>query len=238
MYAFEQHKPVVPVLLDNTPLSVELAPIHGIDLRGAIRHRKVPASGRAARASVVAAVLLAVAVAVSWMAILPSQQRRIGPSALTEIPLTVTPTEGSPGGVALSKESETALDQYFAHFQSFVPLDPADKVLVKLYAPKQLLDQGLEQSLRLYVRRPDRVSLASLQIVTVRDTTALSVPLVVLWTRAPVFYGAPDEHLGWTRPLTMLVGLPLVGALLTAIFYFRRWKREKLIVREFSAYLQ
>src|SRR4030095_3894957 len=40
LYALEKNKRVVPVLLDNTPLSTELAPIHGIDLRSAVRHRK------------------------------------------------------------------------------------------------------------------------------------------------------------------------------------------------------
>jgi len=37
-YAFERHKRVVPVLLDSTPLSPELAPIHGIDLRSVVFH--------------------------------------------------------------------------------------------------------------------------------------------------------------------------------------------------------
>jgi TIR domain len=35
-YAFQKQKRVVPVLLDDTPLSPELSPIHGIDVRGAI----------------------------------------------------------------------------------------------------------------------------------------------------------------------------------------------------------
>ncbi len=37
-YALGQGKRVVPVLMDNTALAAELAPIHGIDLRGAILH--------------------------------------------------------------------------------------------------------------------------------------------------------------------------------------------------------
>jgi hypothetical protein len=37
-YAITQKKRVVPVLLDDTALVPELAPIHGIDLRGAIHH--------------------------------------------------------------------------------------------------------------------------------------------------------------------------------------------------------
>ena len=41
-YAFERNKRVVPVLLDNTPLSPELAPIHGIDLRAVVAHNEPP----------------------------------------------------------------------------------------------------------------------------------------------------------------------------------------------------
>jgi hypothetical protein len=37
-YAISRHKRVVPVLLDDTPLAAELKQIHGIDLRGAVRH--------------------------------------------------------------------------------------------------------------------------------------------------------------------------------------------------------
>ena len=37
-YALEKKKRVIPVLLDGTPLTDELAPIHGIDLRGAVTH--------------------------------------------------------------------------------------------------------------------------------------------------------------------------------------------------------
>lgn len=38
LYTFEHGKKVIPVLIDETPLSDELSPIHGIDLRGAIVH--------------------------------------------------------------------------------------------------------------------------------------------------------------------------------------------------------
>ena len=38
LYARKRKKRIIPVLLDNTPLSAELAPIHGIDMRRSIRH--------------------------------------------------------------------------------------------------------------------------------------------------------------------------------------------------------
>jgi hypothetical protein len=38
VYALDRSKQVVPVLLDDTPLAPELAPMHGLDLRGAVRH--------------------------------------------------------------------------------------------------------------------------------------------------------------------------------------------------------
>src|SRR4030095_14465275 len=40
LYALDQRKRVVPVLLDNTPLPTELTAIHGIDLRAAVRHQE------------------------------------------------------------------------------------------------------------------------------------------------------------------------------------------------------
>src|SRR5262249_44946770 len=42
MYALEQHKRVVPVLLDDVELTPELAPIHAIDLRSAVSHKEPP----------------------------------------------------------------------------------------------------------------------------------------------------------------------------------------------------
>ena len=42
MYAINAGKVVVPVLLDDTSLSASLAPIHGVDLRTAVRHVATP----------------------------------------------------------------------------------------------------------------------------------------------------------------------------------------------------
>ena len=49
LYAFEQQKKVIPVLLDDTPLPAELAPIHGIDLRPAVSHGVVSPAPRRSR---------------------------------------------------------------------------------------------------------------------------------------------------------------------------------------------
>jgi hypothetical protein len=49
LYAIKRKKRVIPVLLDNTPLSRELSPIHGIDMRASIRHarpRAAPAKAK------------------------------------------------------------------------------------------------------------------------------------------------------------------------------------------------
>jgi TIR domain len=45
-YAFQKRKRVVPVLMDDTPLSKPLATIHSIDLRSAIRHPLAAPSGQ------------------------------------------------------------------------------------------------------------------------------------------------------------------------------------------------
>jgi hypothetical protein len=70
LYALEQQKRVVPVLLDDTALAVELAPIHGIDLRSAVRHftrprRSLKRSGTLA--GIVALVIVSSFVALSIM---------------------------------------------------------------------------------------------------------------------------------------------------------------------------
>jgi hypothetical protein len=67
-YALATDKRVVPVLLDDTPLVAELEAIHGIDLRGAIRHG---GRTRAAmiQASAVATIALAAMVATLVLAV-------------------------------------------------------------------------------------------------------------------------------------------------------------------------
>jgi hypothetical protein len=68
-YALGQNKRVVPVLLDDTPLSAELAPIHGIDLRGAVRHGDGPPPTRsrfAGKLLAVAATLTLLASGAAW----------------------------------------------------------------------------------------------------------------------------------------------------------------------------
>ena len=46
VYALGREKRVVPVLLDDTALPAELAPIHGIDLRDVFRHRAPSLDGK------------------------------------------------------------------------------------------------------------------------------------------------------------------------------------------------
>jgi hypothetical protein len=41
-FALDKGKRVVPVLLDDTPLCDELAPIHGVDLRDVVQHAQPP----------------------------------------------------------------------------------------------------------------------------------------------------------------------------------------------------
>ena len=74
VYALQQRKRVIPVLLDDTPLADELAPIHGIDLRGAIRHRR---SGRPkiAMKLALAALLVSMLAATSLFVVTRSRTR-------------------------------------------------------------------------------------------------------------------------------------------------------------------
>ena len=67
LYAFERNKQVIPVLLDDTPLSDELAAIHGIDLRRAIRHGQWSRAAKAWWLGIAAAALVAaLAVPLMW----------------------------------------------------------------------------------------------------------------------------------------------------------------------------
>ena len=68
MYALNAGKVVVPVLLDDTSLSASLAPIHGVDLRTAVRHVATPHEHSTLRwlvPAALAATVLALSV-VTW----------------------------------------------------------------------------------------------------------------------------------------------------------------------------
>jgi hypothetical protein len=68
LYAVERNKRVVPVLLDDTPLVAELAPMHGIDLRSAIKHTKQYAlfSEWIATAGIAAALIVVLGISAFW----------------------------------------------------------------------------------------------------------------------------------------------------------------------------
>ena len=77
LYALGQHKRVVPVLLDDTPLAAELAPIHGIDLRGAIQHDRAPLPrmrAKGLRFNVVAAAIVVAALMILSLPVFLSRQ--------------------------------------------------------------------------------------------------------------------------------------------------------------------
>jgi len=86
-YALETNKRVVPVLLDDTPLVAELAPIHGIDLRGAIRH------GRAGISLAVKIGTLIVAALIVVLAFSASYIIRRPDTSPAPLPQVTTPDE-------------------------------------------------------------------------------------------------------------------------------------------------
>jgi hypothetical protein len=95
LYAFERKKQVIPVLLDDTPLSTELAAIHGIDLRRAIRHDQASRATKAWWLGIAAVALIA-ALATPFMLLrAPSSPESI-PGSPQPVPSVAAPrpTEG------------------------------------------------------------------------------------------------------------------------------------------------
>ena len=88
LYALGQNKRVVPVLLDDTPLAAELAPIHGIDLRGAIQHDRAPLPQMRPKGLRFNAVAAAIVVAALMMLSLPVFLSRHAPASSNPDPIT------------------------------------------------------------------------------------------------------------------------------------------------------
>jgi hypothetical protein len=105
-YALERQKRVVPVLLDDTPLAPELAPIHGIDLRGAVRHTAgsapgsvpPPAASSMGRTLLTLAASLVLLVGVAGWWALRSGGDEAGPAGAGSV--AVSPAPGDVSGVA------------------------------------------------------------------------------------------------------------------------------------------
>ncbi len=88
LYALGKNKRVVPVLLDDTPLAAELAPIHGIDLRGAIQHDRAPLPQRRPKGLRFNAVAAAIVVAALMILSLPVFLSRQAPTLSNPDPIT------------------------------------------------------------------------------------------------------------------------------------------------------
>ena len=97
-YALGKSKRVVPVLLDDTPLPHELSEIHGIDLRGAIRHSRIGARGKLIALTMIGLMLATFAFVLtsvrsgprdSTPAVMPSAAGgNPGPGGTTGVPIT------------------------------------------------------------------------------------------------------------------------------------------------------
>ena len=108
LYALGQHKRVVPVLLDDTPLAAELAPIHGIDLRGAIQHDRAPLPRmrpKGLRFNVVAAAIVVAALMILSLPVFLSRQSPTlsNPDPITTpLPMPPPASSGAPFRAAVS----------------------------------------------------------------------------------------------------------------------------------------
>jgi hypothetical protein len=121
LYAFERKKNVIPVLLDDTPLSEELGRIHGIDLRGVVQHGDGQRSNGAAPAatgwrrveSLAAAIAIgALTLALAWMLLAPPDPP--GDLNVQPVPPPVATVSDPPPGGPLSPLTRSAIDEVWS----------------------------------------------------------------------------------------------------------------------------
>jgi hypothetical protein len=220
-YAFQKNKRVVPVLLDDTPLVQELAPIQGIDLRGAVRHSRASWFTVRRVAVLLAFVALAPVLALflipyPWSA--PASETRVQPILGTTI-TTPTPDSATDLGPDVRRQLDQWVEQLPRASRGVLELTSAPGFDHSADLAAAYLET--KQSLRVLFRQKG-------------DMNGLDVRLV-LPPAAPPSPGRRDLVIR-----TLVRGIPLALVALVSLWQFFVWKsrkrRRKLIVREFSEY--
>jgi hypothetical protein len=228
-YALERNKRVVPVLLDDTPLAAELAPIHGIDLRGAIRH------GRLANRPLILKVgAWVAAVLVAALVYGATFSRRLSPA---DRPTSLVPpaevvlddaAAGSP--IALSDQSRARVDAFLSTNRS----NPGDAIRIEVHSTSAA--DAAAQRLTRYLVERHRVPPALISVTT-RDGTAddpLNNRIVLRVNPAPLALPSPPAS-PWPFALVVLAIVTAVAALIFSAV--RRRNRETFIVKEFARHV-
>lgn len=229
LYAVEQKKRVIPVLLDDTPLAAELAPISGIDLRGVVRHGEaalVP-SRAVTRAAALRTLALAAAVALATLAGVRVLSLRPLPNEVSPVPPSqpaVATLDSVGDGGTLDANAHAAIDAVAARHQ------PGDTRVVIVVGDEPGADRSAALA-QAYLRERFGVEADY-------DSTPAIRPLhsTVTIERKPV--SAPVESpTPWTIPLWLAV-LAVVAAALAVFPLIRRSTTQRYVVREFARHLR
>lgn len=244
-YALTKKKRVVPVLLDDTPLAVELAPIHGIDLRGAIRHGRKSRPETARRIGPAAAVAAAV-VLVAFLSLYntirlarpgPAPPDAVGqgpPAFVSELVLDGKDIADSRG--ELNDQSKARVDEFFQ--RKLVDPETAE-VLIESHSDDP--EHQSADAVMGYVIERQYVPLTG--IVVRRDGTATNplknqTVLKLRTTHPPADYVSAQAVPLAVRLFLGAVILAMSSASAWLSFLgLQRWKRRRFIMREFARHL-
>jgi TIR domain len=236
-YALDTHKRVVPILLDNTPLVAELAPIHGIDLRGAIRH------GRAGISFAVKIGTLIVTALVAGFAFSASYIfQRAAPSPAPSAEVTTrgevvlhSPVMSSSG--ELTDGSKSSLDTFLSQHGS------GSEYILELQSPETVSTADVTRALVRYIGGKDGVVTnvrtsrtgpgepSTTRIVLERDSRdSLDGPVT----------GAAAKPTESTPPvaIVLLVLAMISGLGAVWVVVLKRKRKELTIIREFARHLR
>jgi len=225
-YALQQKKLVVPVLLDDTPLVDELAPIHGIDLRGSIRHGR---PSRISRAIPVLGALLVALVATQYL--WRHSTRSVEPAATTPS-ASVAVLEEPSDTQQLNSVSKRQLDALLERYRL---ISNSTLIEIESHAGAQAdSETDAVRTVRRYLGEHEVVPWA-VQFIQ-KDGTAndpfrdrIVVRLHELAGPQPVLFVVMIAVL-----VIVFVGWPIV----LSYGLWRLWTHRKFVINEFARYLR
>jgi hypothetical protein len=241
-YALAMDKRVVPVLLDDTPLAAELAFIHGIDLRGAIRH------GRKSRMEwwttiAVAAAAAIVATVLASLTIFSTESDPIvrgqnSPGFVSELILDNKSSVDLRG--ELNERSKTLVDEFFQ--RNLVDPETAEILIESSSIDLSKRDETQSpEALMQFLIVQDYVPLSRIdvrrRVFTPSDSLKDQTVLRLRTTEPPPTAPAASRPSRGVSPLLGATILAILSTLaLLSFFGLQRWKHRKFIAREFARY--
>ncbi len=236
-------KRVVPVLLDDTPLTAELAPIHGIDLRGAIQHTPKPSDKRRVRTLLaVAAVTVAIALFGAWLQFRPAEPIvRFPISGPTRTEVSLVGNAILTAGGALSQYSRNELDS----LDSLDTSNPRNHIVIESRGSDRAMAFWNADRVREYFSEHRGVPRDSVFVLLnvskeAAGTSNTEVFVRVVHDRQFLSGESPVAAKGPSAAalLTGLAVFVLITVLLVRLgLWLWRSRRRKRIVREFAPYL-